>query len=117
MLVRLLALVCAPVELAEAEVAVGDEGAHAEAVSGCEGLLVVCLGLRERDRVSLGDDFPQQPMDLRLVAALTVFTGQVERPPRAGDGLCSAPGMKIGLSQRHQREGIEATRRFTDGDG
>jgi hypothetical protein len=30
MLLRLLALARAPVELAEAEVAVGDEGAHAE---------------------------------------------------------------------------------------
>ena len=34
----------APVELAEAEVAVGDEGAHAELVGQCHGLAVVGVG-------------------------------------------------------------------------
>src|SRR5262249_26867557 len=40
-LLRLLALVCAPVELAEAEVAVGDEGAHAELFGQTAGAPVV----------------------------------------------------------------------------
>src|SRR5262245_20981814 len=41
MLLRLLALARAAVELAEAEVAVGDEGAHGEVTSECQCLAVV----------------------------------------------------------------------------
>jgi hypothetical protein len=43
-LMRLLALARAPVELAEAEVAVGDEGALAKLGRECEGLLVLIFG-------------------------------------------------------------------------
>src|SRR5499426_3478940 len=41
MLLRLLALAGAPVELAKAEVAVGDEGAHAELAGECQRRAVV----------------------------------------------------------------------------
>src|SRR5512132_4011557 len=44
-LLRLLALARAPVELAEAEVTVGDEGAHAELAGEGQGLAVVAFSL------------------------------------------------------------------------
>jgi len=44
-LLGLLALARAPVELAEAEVAVGDERAHAELRGDCQRLSICCFGL------------------------------------------------------------------------
>src|SRR4029434_781406 len=48
MLLRLLALARAPVELAETEVAVGDEGAHPEVLSEGERVTVVALSAFRR---------------------------------------------------------------------
>ena len=49
-LLRLLALARAPVELAEAEVAVGDEGAHPELLGERERVTVVAVGAAPGDR-------------------------------------------------------------------
>ena len=45
MLRRLLALACTSVELAEADVAVDDEGAYAELLSGCERVTVAAVSV------------------------------------------------------------------------
>jgi len=56
MLPRLLALARAPVELAEAEVAVGDEGRYAQFAGQREGSLIGLF--RRLDEALLGFDFP-----------------------------------------------------------
>jgi hypothetical protein len=94
---------------------VGDERAQPEVVSACESFAIMSLGLRERDPVALGSDLAQKPLDLSLAAALTVFPAK--RPRRAGRSVFAAAGVEIGLSQREQRERIEATRRLAGGNG
>src|SRR5262249_12928471 len=56
MLLRLLALARAPVELAEAEVAVRDEGAHAARLGECQGIAVVGLAAVGVETVRMGHD-------------------------------------------------------------
>jgi hypothetical protein len=76
MLLRLLALTRAPVELAEAEVAVGDERAHAELLSECERVTVVAVSVL-RD-IAVGGDLADEPERRRLVAALTTLAGKAQ---------------------------------------
>src|SRR5881296_3628103 len=92
-LLRLLALVRVPVELAEAEVAVGHEGAHTELIGECQGLTVVIesvLGAgRQRDvagqaeRVGLACARPE---------ALSEHQGLAGMP----GGLVDPPGREVG---------------------
>ena len=60
----------AAVELAEAEVAVGDERAHAELGGECEGLAVVALGPLDLERIATGDDLTEQMEHPGLEASL-----------------------------------------------
>ena len=56
----LLALACAGVELAEAEVAVGDEGAHAARLGQRQRLAVVSLAGLGVEAVAMGRDVAEQ---------------------------------------------------------
>ena len=58
MLLRLLALARAPLELGEAEFAVGDEGAHAERVRQRERISVAHIGFLDLGQVAFGRDPP-----------------------------------------------------------
>ena len=60
MLLRLLPLARAPVALAEAEVAVGDEGAHAARLGERQRLAVVGLAALGIEPVGMGGDVAEQ---------------------------------------------------------
>jgi hypothetical protein len=73
----------APVELAEAEVAVGDEGAHAKFASQGEGLRIVAFGhLGAGETTRIGSDLSEEAEGPRFVPALFLST-------RRGEGLFS----------------------------
>src|SRR5216684_3446929 len=59
MLLRLLALVRTPVELSEAEVAVGDERAHAAGLGEGEGLAVASLAALGIEPIGMARDVPE----------------------------------------------------------
>src|SRR5262249_21256727 len=79
MLPCLLTLARAPVELAEAEVAVGDEGAHLEHARESERLLEGLARRRRIGRVSGRGTFPEHPQRLGLVPPFPVASRQHER--------------------------------------
>src|SRR6266851_6076821 len=59
MLTRVIPLVCSPVELAEAEVAVGDERAHAELLGKRPGCTVVALRVSAVEGPGMRDDLAE----------------------------------------------------------
>jgi hypothetical protein len=59
-LLRLLVLLRAPVELGEAEVAVGDEGAHLAWLSERQSLKIVAFATRGVEPVGMGRDVAEQ---------------------------------------------------------
>jgi hypothetical protein len=92
-LLRLLLLAHARVELAEAEVAVGDERAHSEFLGERERVAVGAV--RVVRRIAAGGDVAKEPEGPCFVAALTAFVGQGqgsprrvrERPPAVGENV------------------------------
>ena len=52
---------CTPVELAEAEVAVGDEGAHSEILGDRDRVAIVVVSLVNARRIPMRSDFREQP--------------------------------------------------------
>jgi hypothetical protein len=77
----LLALARAPVQLAEAEVAVGDERAQAEFVGQRHSLAVAFCRLNV-GRLLTCRDFCEGPECPGLVATLVVLSGEIESMPR-----------------------------------
>src|SRR5437870_8444209 len=65
-LLRLLALARAPGELAEAEVAVGDEGAHAARRGQDQRLAIVAFGRGDGRRLTMGGDLAEPAERPRL---------------------------------------------------
>ncbi len=78
MLLRLLALARAPVELAEAEVAVGDERAHAAGLGEGQRLLVVVLDAAGDERGMEPGDLGQDPTRPGDVAFLFVLSSEFQ---------------------------------------
>src|SRR5262245_38323521 len=83
MLVRLLVLVDAPIELAEAEVAVGDERAHAELAGERQRLLKMRPRRVGRRRISAGLSFAERPETLRPPTPLAAGASALK--PMLGD--------------------------------
>jgi hypothetical protein len=71
-LLRLLPLACAPVELAETEVAVGDERAHAEVGGERQRLAVMGLAALGIEPVGMGRDVPEQVQSMGREPGLTL---------------------------------------------
>jgi hypothetical protein len=92
MLLGLLALVRAAVELAEAEVAVGDEGAHAEFFRHAESLPVMLLRVLQRRRLEAGGDVTEQVKGVGLEVARAPLAARRQRFLRAPAGVIRAPG-------------------------
>src|SRR5262249_22289991 len=74
-LLRLLALARASVAPAETEVAVGDEGAHAEFLGYPQRFTVVTFCRLGVEPIARGDDLAQVAEGPSLVAALAALTG------------------------------------------
>src|SRR5882672_3202115 len=90
----LLALAGAPVELAEAEVAVGDEGAHAEFAGKCQRLIVAGVSRLHLKGFAMRGDLAEEIEDPRFDAALCTLPGQLQH----ARGTCTC----ISVSTRQQ---------------
>src|SRR5262245_8736443 len=104
MLLRLLALARAPVELAEAKVAVGDEGAQAEFLGESERIIVVTRGVFRR--IAAGRDLAEQPKGPRLVGALAPLSGKGHGSLDDFVSVLEPVGEHVRLSQMHQEERV-----------
>src|SRR4029453_2507559 len=78
-LARLLALACAPVELPEAEGAVGDKRAHPTRLGECERVTVEAVSVLRG--IAAGRDLAEEAEGPRLVAALTALAAKGQGSP------------------------------------
>src|SRR5262245_48390703 len=78
MFLRLLAIARAPVELAEAEVAVGDEGAHAEIFGEGKGTTIRGFGMLRVCEISARAELTKKPQGIRLMSPLPEVAGESE---------------------------------------
>ena len=76
---RLMTIARAPVELAETEVTVGDEGAHAARLGERQRFPVGRLGLLNIGGTGVGMDFGQREQRPRLTPTRLLLSGEVER--------------------------------------
>ncbi len=94
------------VERAEAEMAVGDEGAHAELGGAGEGPPVVLFGGPQVPKVGLHGNFAEETEDPRLVAALRLPVREVEGAPGDRTRVVSAAGHQMRLAEVGQEERV-----------
>ncbi len=88
----------ASVEFAEAEVAVGDEGAHAEFGGERERLAIVGLGrLNPLGRIERRGNGAETAKDDRFRAPLLLSPSEIKGPLRTFPGLCEPPGQQGSL--------------------
>jgi hypothetical protein len=113
-LLRLLRLSRAPVELAEAEVAVSDEWAHAEFVGQSEGLVVVGCSLLGIGGIGVGLDDAKLVQRERLVPAFLELPGQVERLARVLPALIAASRQTTDLAEPFDQAGMLLRRARAD---
>src|SRR5438445_6352874 len=97
MLLRLLALAHAPVQLAEAEVAVGDEGAHAARLGERQRLAVVSLAALGVEPVGMGRDVAEQ---VQRMSREPGVRRRVERAVAQALRLVEPPEQQSGTTQR-----------------
>ena len=102
------------IQRAEAEVAVGQERAHAEFLGQGEGLLVVGFGLRDIGGIGMGMDDAKLVQRLRLVARVLVLPGQVERLARVLPGLLAASRQTTDLAEPCDPAGMTSQRARAD---
>jgi len=84
MLLRLLSVACAPVELGEAEVTVGDEGTHAPRLGEGQRLVIVGLAALGIEPVGMGRDVAEQVQRMGRIPKVTrrEFDGAVTQALR-----------------------------------
>src|SRR5262249_39981008 len=99
MLVRLLTLARAPVELAEAEVAVGDEGAHAEVAGERQRLAVVPLSRLSVERMLMRCCGGEGMKRLRFSTSRLDLTGDINCPLGAFARLSQATSSQVALAE------------------
>ena len=86
-----------PVELAEPEVAVRDERAHAQLRGQGGRLPVVPLRLGDVAGPVARRDLAEESPGIRFLASLLALHGEIERAPANGGGLVNPPGEEEGL--------------------
>ena len=96
MLLRLLALASAPVELAEAEVAVGDERAHPELLGERERVTVMAVSVLRR--IAAGGDLAEEAERPRFVGALTALAGKGQGSPGECESVLEPVGEDVRLA-------------------
>src|SRR5712691_6385597 len=104
-LLRLLLLARAPVELAEAEVAVGDEGAHAELLGERERVTIVAVSVLRG--IAAGGDLAEEPEGPRLVAALTALPGKAQGSPGEFESVLEPVREDVRFAQIPQEERLD----------
>src|SRR5207245_4542160 len=95
MLPRQLALARAPVELTEAEVAMRDEGTHAEFGGYGEGLQVIIFGRFGLRELTPRRNLAEKPQDICLSASFLMRTGEGQRSLGEGMRLLQASGQHL----------------------
>src|SRR5262245_30202708 len=103
-LLRLRALARATVELAKAEVAVGDEGAHSEFLGQRGGLAVARLGLIGIGWIAARGDLAEEVQRPDLVSSFGPLAGEGEAPLARRDRVVGPGGNEIRLPQMDRRE-------------
>src|SRR5262249_8369683 len=103
-LVRVLALGRAPVELAEAEVAVSDEGARAELQSECHGVAVVALS--DPGRVTMRGEFAEEMTHPRLAAPGLLCAREFKLVRNEISRVVHATGQETALGQHAGRRNL-----------
>jgi len=106
---RLLALVGLPEELAEAEVTVGDEGAHAEVLGHSHGLAIPKLGLPVVRWGLLRVDLAEEAERVGLVAAFTSLACECERSLRVPVRFLQSAGKAAGFAGVPVRNSVRPT--------
>ena len=87
MLSGLLSPVDALVELAEPEMAVGDERAHAQLPGQGRRQPVVPLRLADVEAIAVRRDLAEEPLRIRFLASLLALNGEIERALTGGGGI------------------------------
>jgi hypothetical protein len=99
-LLRPLALVRPLVEPAEAEVAVGDEGAHAKLLGEGERVSVAGSGFVGFGRCTTRGNVTEQVENPRLLSGNAVVPGDGQGLEGDGIGFIQLPGKQVGLGER-----------------
>ena len=98
-LADLLLLLCTLIELAKAEVAVGDERAHPKPLGERERLTVVARSVVWV--IVAGGDLAEEAKSPRLVAASTVLAGKAQGSPDAFESVVEPVGEDVRFAQIH----------------
>src|SRR5262249_24532707 len=98
-LLCLVALIGLPIELAEAEVAVSDEGAHAEFIGQRHRRSVLLFRRRGVDGFGPSRNLPCEMEGIRLDGPLALLASQGKRPLSLGGRLVCSASEQVGLSQ------------------
>jgi len=100
------------VELTEAEVAVGDQGAHAELLGPEKGLAVVRFGGVQVGRVGLRGDLTEEAQNPGLVAAFLLPMCEVETTAGGRERIIRAASQEVRLTEvGHEKRMVGAARR------
>src|SRR5262245_55077279 len=105
MVASLLMLADVHGQLAETEVAVGDEGAHPELLSERERVTIVAVSVVRR--IAASDGVAEEPQRPRLVAALTALAGKRQGSFGECDRILQLAGMEIDIAQEDEKERLE----------
>src|SRR3972149_6862548 len=92
-LLALMPLTRAPVELAEPEVAVGDERAHPQLLGERERVTVVAVSVLRG--IAAGGDLTQGPQGPRLVGALAALAGEGQGSPGECESVLEPVGKDV----------------------
>src|SRR5437867_3516242 len=107
-LVRVLTLARAPVELTEAEVAVGDKGAHAELLGQIEGLAIKALRSVEVWRRAACGGLGEDSQDSCFSAPTADATAVVERVPSGSGRVAFTAAQEIHMGEHLLRPNHDA---------
>ena len=108
MLLRLLARARAPVELAEAEVAVGDEGRIPSSSASASAVTVVALSVLRG--IAAGGDLAEEAEGPRFVGALTALAGKGQGSPGEFESVLEPVGEDVRFAQIRQEERLDKLR-------
>jgi len=104
-LADLLLLLCTLIELAKAEVAVGDERAHPKPLGERERLTVVARSVVWV--IVAGGDLAEEAKSPRLVAASTVLAGKAQGSPDAFESVVEPVGEDVRFAQKRQEARLD----------
>src|SRR5258705_5885465 len=112
MLTRVIPLVCPPVELAEADVAVGKERAHPELLGERQGCTVVALRVSTVEGTGMSGDLAEEVEGPGFVAALPALSCKAEGPAGKGDRVVESVREQARLAHLRDDRCLEGLKGF-----